>query len=127
MEVEFTYRVTGIEGWDALQASGTRAAELNKNISYFNVGRADTDDGGYVVIRSGGHDQSAIVRRIVSPIRAIFHRAKIDTARIQLIGQRIMPTGRSLTHEEGRTPKGTFATESLVDMLADAAKVEKVP
>lgn len=127
MEVEFTYRVAGGDGRGELEEACIRAVALNPHFSSYEL---LTYDGGgdehfYVTLRSVGHDKSAIARRIVAPIRSVFHRAKIDTSRIQLIGQRVMPTGRSLTAEEGRTRKGTFADESLNEMLADAAKVER--
>lgn len=125
MEVEFTYRVQGREGEAELEAACARAVQLNPHFSSYGIGAADDDDGFYVTLRSVGHDKSAIARRIVAPIRSVFHRAKIDTGRIQLIEQRVMPTGRSLTAEEGRTRKGTFADESLNEMLADAARVER--
>lgn len=126
MEVEFTYRVTGSVGMEELEAACERAVKLNPAFSGYGIGATEDDDGFYVCMRSEGHDRSAITRRIVAPIRSVFHRAKISTDRISLIGQRVMPTGRSLSHEEGRTKKGTFADESLSTMLADAARVEKL-
>lgn len=126
MEVEFTYSISGRDGYEELEAACERAVMLNPHFSGFEIGDGETDDTFYVALRSTGHDRSAITRRIVAPIRSVFHRAKISTDRIQLIGQRVMPTGRSLSHEEGRTPKGTFADESLSAMLADAARVEKL-
>jgi hypothetical protein len=126
MEVEFTYRVNGFEGAEELEAACERAVQLNPAFSSYNIDTFDDDGGLYVRLRSTGHDKSAITRRIVAPIRSVFHRAKISTDRISLIGQRVMPNGRSLTAEEGRTKKGTFADESLIQMLADAARVEKL-
>lgn len=126
MEVEFTYRVTGREGYEELENACERAVLLNPHFSSYGMGADDDDDGFFVCMRSTGHDRSAISRRVVAPIRSVFHRAKINPDRILLIGQRIMPTGRNLRHEDGRTPKGTFADESLSTMLADAARVEKL-
>lgn len=126
MEVEFTYQVSGGENWPELEAACERAIRLNKNFTNFALlPPGDDEDCGYVSMRSAGHDQSAIRRRIMAPIRAVFHRAGVTTDRIMLIEQRIVPNGRHLTVAEGRTPKGTFASESLAEMMADAAKVEE--
>lgn len=126
MEVEFTYSIRGYEGYEELEAACERAVQLNPHFSGYEMGAGEDDSRFYVALRSTGHDRSAITRRIVAPIRSVFHRAKIDTGRISLIGQRIMPTDRNLRHEDGRTRKGTFADESLSTMLADAARVEKL-
>lgn len=128
MEVEFSYKVTGAAGREELEVACERAVQLNPAFSSYELGLYDGEDDEHllVVLRSTGHDRSAITRRIVAPIRSVFHRAKIDPSRISLIGQRVMPTGRSLTAEEGRTRKGTFADESLIQMLADAARVERL-
>lgn len=125
MEVEFTYQVSGTERWQELEAACERAVRLNPHFTNFAIlPPGDGEDHGYVSMRSAGHDQSAIRRRIMAPIRAVFHRAKVTTDRIMLIEQRVVPNGRHLTVAEGRTPKGTFADESLAEMMADAAKVK---
>lgn len=126
MEVEFSYSIQGYEGYEELEAACERAVQLNPAFSGYELGGGEDDSRFYVALRSTGHDRSAITRRIVAPIRSVFHRAKIDPCRISLIGQRVMPNGRSLTADEGRTRKGTFADESLIQMLADAARVEKL-
>ena len=125
MEVAFTYRVTGHEGWAEMEAACVRAAGLNKNFTGFALlPPGEEEEAGYVVLQSHGHDRSAITRRIMAPIRAIFHRAKISTDRIQLIEQRVLPNGRALTVAEGRTPKNTFTDGSLREMLRDGATME---
>lgn len=125
MEVEFTYQVSGTEKWQELEAACERAVRLNPHFTNFALlPPGDSEEHGYVSMRSSGHDASAIRRRIVAPIRSVFHRAGVTTDRIMLIEQRVVPNGRSLTHAEGRTPKGTFASESLAEMMADAAKLE---
>jgi hypothetical protein len=125
MEVAFTYRVTGHEGWAEMEAACVRAAGLNKNFTGFALlPPGEGEDAGYVVLQSHGHDRSAITRRIIAPIRAIFHRAKVAPERIALIEQRVLPNGRALTVAEGRTPKNTFTDPSLREMMKDNAKVE---
>jgi hypothetical protein len=125
MEVYFTYKVTGHDSWDRLEEACNRAARLNKNFTNFAVlPPGEGEDYGLVLLCSAGHDQSAIRRRIIAPIRSIFHRAGIEGARISLIEQRVAPNGRHRTVAEGRAPKGTFMADSLGDMLADAARDE---
>lgn len=125
MEVAFTYRVSGHEGWAEMEAACERAAALNKNFTGFALlPPGEEEEAGYIVLQSAGHDRSAIVRRIMAPIRAIFHRAKVSTDRIQLIEQRVLPNGRGLTVAEGRTPKNTFTDGSLREMLKDHAKFD---
>lgn len=124
MEVEFTYQVSGHDGWNELEAACVRAAAMNPHFTGFGIlPPGEDEEHGYVALRSSGHDRSAIRRRIMAPIRSVFHRAKISTDRIMLIEQRVLPNGRSLTTEQGRTPKGTFADESLGEMLSDVAKL----
>ena len=118
MEVAFTYKVTGHENWAELEAACERAAGLNKNFTGFAVlPPGDEEEAGYVVLQSHGHDRSAITRRIMAPIRSIFHRAKVDPQRINLIEQRVLPNARALTVAEGRTPKYTFMDASLREMM----------
>lgn len=128
MEVEFSYTISGVtpEQVEALEFQCARTATLNRHLTGYEVG--DLVNGDLeLLLRSGGHDRSAIVRRIVAPIRGIFARAKIPIASITLTGSRIMPNGRNLTLAEGRTPKGTFTDPSLRQMLADqGAKVEEL-
>lgn len=122
MEVEFTYQVTGTDSWEELEAACERAIRLNKNFTNFALlPPGGGEEHGYISLRSSGHDRSAIRRRIVAPIRSIFHRAGVAPSRIMLIEQRVLPNGRHLTVAEGRTPKGTFADESLAEMMSDAA------
>ena len=124
MEVAFTYLVSGHEGWAELEAACERAASLNKNFTGFAVlPPGEEEEAGYVVLQSTGHDRSAIVRRILAPIRAIFHRAKIAPERINLIEQRVLPNGRALTAAEGRTPKNTFTDGSLREMMQEHANL----
>lgn len=139
VEVEFTYLVqpATAEQRDAFEAAAERTAALNKHLSGYDVGPTIPAGGGNgsrmpvgddaqsftARLYSGGHDRSAITRRIVAPIRNLFHRAGIPVTSIHLTGTRIMPTGRSLTADTGRTPKGTFTDPSLRQMLADDAKV----
>lgn len=108
----------------AIRAAGERAVKLNKNFSGFSIDAEGEDGRVRVALRSTGHDRSAIVRRIVSPIRSIFHRAGVASQRIHLMEQRVVPNGRSLTLEQGRTPKNTFTDPTLRSMLADAARLE---
>jgi hypothetical protein len=122
MEVAFTYRVTGHECWAEMEAACERAAALNKNFTGFAIlPPGDEEEAGYVVLQSTGHDRSAITRRILAPIRSIFHRAKVAPERINLIEQRVLPNGRALTVAEGRTPKNTFADPSLREMMREHA------
>lgn len=134
VEVEFTYLIqpATAEQRDAFEASAERTAALNRHLTGYGVGELVTDRFDFlasqepwfpVQLYSGGHDRSAITRRIVAPIRNLFHRAGIPVTSIHLTGTRIMPSGRSLTHDTGRTPKGTFTDPSLRQMLADDAKV----
>lgn len=119
------YRVTGTDRWDELQAAAERAVALNRNFSGFTIERpSDGAVEGTVRLRSRGHDRSAITRRIVAPIRAVFHRAGVTPNRIMLLQQTVLPTGRNKTLTEGRTPPGTFATAELRQMLADGATMD---
>lgn len=125
MEVSFTYKITGGEGWAELQASCDRALKVNQRFTGFDVlPPGDGETHGYVIMCTEGHDRSAIVRRMVAPIRAVFTRARIASTRIQLMEQRVLPTKRNLTLAEGRTPPGTFADASLAEMLRDAAAAD---
>lgn len=128
MEVEFVYHITGRGNWEELRHAAERAVRLNRNFTGFDIEPpADGEDSGVARLRSSGHDRSAISRRIVSPIRALFQRAGVTHDRITLMQQTVTPNGRSLKLNEGRTPKGTFATAELPEMLADAAKVDELP
>jgi hypothetical protein len=128
MEVEFTYLVTGHEKWTELEAACERAVRLNSNFQGFAIlPPSEEEDHGFVSLRSGGHDRTAITRRILAPIRSIFHRAGVSIDRIHLIEQRVVPNGRHKTLAEGRTPQGTFADGSLRQMLRDHASVEELP
>lgn len=126
MELEFTYRIMGHDGWDELEAAAARAVTLNRNFSFQAVLRPDgggADIGyGFLTLRTTGHDKSAITRRIVAPIRSIFIRAKVTSDRIQLISSRVMPTMRSATVEEGRAPMGTYTPPELKHILADEGR-----
>lgn len=122
MEVEFTYRITGREGWDRLEAACERAAKLNPRFSGYDITLPSVNDDGTISLRSVGHDRTQIVRRMVAPIRAVFHRAQIHWTRIHLIEQRVMPTKRNLTKETGRTPMNTYADPSLREMLKEHAQ-----
>lgn len=123
MQVEFTYRITGLTeaGWELLAAEVAKTGALNKRITSHEIMPPTDSDlsGGYIVLVSGGHDRSAITRQIVRPIITMFHRAKVATHQIQLTGTRILPTGRNATLAEGRTPQGTFTDPALGQMLAD--------
>lgn len=124
MEVAFTYQVTGREGWAEIQAACERAAALNKNFTGFAVAPpSEEEEAGYVVLQSHGHDRSAVTRRIMAPIRSIFHRAKVAPERISLIEQRVLPNARALTVAEGRTPKYTFMDASLREMMHEHTKM----
>lgn len=122
MDVEFTYKITGAsdEMWTALEVACERAVKLNQNfVSYALARPQEGEDVGQGVFIAHGHDQSAIKRKIVAPIRSLFIRAAIPISMIQLISTRIMPNGRSLTLTEGRTPKNTFTDPNLAQMMAD--------
>lgn len=122
VEVEFVYKITGCspEQWQQLQAAVDYVTAHNENFSHAEIlPPGEQDTFGYAVMRSTGHDKSAIMRRIVRPIRAVFIRAQIPIANVQLVSNSILPTGRNLTADEGRTPKGTFTSPMLRDMLAD--------
>lgn len=128
MEVEFVYEVSGPDRWEELEAAAARAVKLNRNFTSYQIEvPAEGQTFGTVRLCSSGHNRSAIARRIVAPIRAVFHRAGVTPDRIRLIQQTIRPSGRHLTAEQGRTPKGTFASQELGQMLADAAKLEPSP
>lgn len=122
MEVEFVYHITGNAGLEDLEAAASRAHTLNANIGGYQV-EADGDDIT-VRIRSKGHDRTAVARRLVAPIRAIFHRAGIATSRITLYQQTVLPNGRHKTAEQGRTPAGTFHTAEIHQMIGDAAMLD---
>lgn len=122
MDVEFTYKISGADKdtWDRLEAACGRAMTLNRNFVSCALSRPEEgQDLGQGVFVAQGHDQSAIKRKIVAPIRSLFIRAAIPISMIQLTGTRILPNGRSLTLPEGRTPKGTFTDPNLGQMLAD--------
>lgn len=122
MDVEFTYKITGASAdmWEALEAACHRAARLNPAfVDYSLYPPQGDEDSGQALFVSRGHDQSAIKRRIVAPIRTLFIRAKITVPMIQLTGTRVLPNGRSLTVAQGRTPKYTFTDPNLGQMLAD--------
>lgn len=127
MEVEFVYRITGRDNWDALDAACRRATTLNSaTFSGYTI-EAPTEDSdeGIVRLRATGHDRSAITRKVVAPIRAVFLRAAISHTRIQLMQQTITPTRRNLTLDQGRTPMYTYATSDLQRMMDDAGRVER--
>jgi len=122
MEVEFTYKITGAspQQWAALETACERAHRLNRNLAGYTLSPPQEDEeSGQAVFLSTGHDQSAIKRKIVAPIRILFLKAGIVVDKIQLTGTRVLPTGRSLTLEQGRTPKNTFTDPNLGQMLAD--------
>lgn len=119
MEVEFTYAVTVTDTQhEQLDAAATRAVELNPYITWYQLSEI-RDGRATLAIRSGGHDRSQITRRFVAPVRALFTRAKIPVRHVQLISSLLVPTARSLTLAEGRTPQGTFTDPALRQMLAD--------
>lgn len=119
MEVEFTYAVALTEEQrEALDVACDRAMTLNRNITGYQLSEI-RDGSAILAIRSGGHDRSQITRRIVHPIRSVFTRAKIPARNVRLISSLLVPTGRSLTLEQGRTPKGTFTDPALRQMLSD--------
>lgn len=123
MELEFTYRITGSGGWDELEAAAQRAMAIGRHFSGYHIAPWPADnDSGYLILRSTGHDKSAVTRRIIAPIRNLFIRAGISNDRIQLIGSRIMPTMRSATVAEGRAPVGTYTPPELKHMLADEGR-----
>lgn len=122
MDVEFTYKITGASAdmWEALEAACVRAAKLNPAfVDYALYPPQEDQDCGQALFVSRGHDQSAIKRRIVAPIRTLFLKAKIAVPMIQLTGTRVLPNGRSLTVAQGRTPKYTFTDPNLGQMMAD--------
>lgn len=121
MEVEFVYWITGREKHEDLEAAADRAHNLNPHIASYQL---DAEENGLTLrIRAQGHDRSAVARRLVAPIRAIFHRAGVTPDLITLRQQTVLPNGRHKTLADGRTPKGTYATQELGQMIADAAKM----
>lgn len=126
MEVEFTYIVTVTdEQHAALDAAAQRAVALKTQIARYTL--SSTADGKAIlnVTSAPGHDRTAITRRFAAPIRALFTRAKIPVKHIQLISSLLVPTARSLTLAEGRTPPGTFTDPALRQMLADYGAARK--
>lgn len=122
MEVECTYRVTVVDAaaWTALADAAERAVRLNRNLTSYRIDTPEEgQEEGFIHFTSCGHDKTAIVRRIIAPIRSVFTRAGIDASRVQVVATRILPNGRSLTAEQGRTPKGTFTDPMLRQILAD--------
>ena len=119
MEIEFVYRVAVTdEQHQQLDAAAQRAVTLNRHITGYQL--ADPIDGYTVLaIRSGGHDRTQISRRFVAPIRSIFTKAKIPAQKVQLVSSLLVPNGRSLTLDTGRTPQGTFTDPALRQMLRD--------
>lgn len=119
MEVEFVYRVAATEEQHAaLDAAATRAVTLNRNITSYQLAPL-TDGHAILAIRSGGHDRSQITRRFVAPVRSLFTKAKIPAKSVQLVSSLLVPNGRSLTLETGRTPQGTFTDPALRQMFRD--------
>lgn len=116
------YKINTVDNddWARLAAALGYVAAHNDAIVFHEILEpGDGDTHGYVIIRSSGHDRAAITRKIIRPIRAIFIRAKLPTDKVQVVSSSIRPTGRSLSLEEGRTPKNTFTPPMLRDMLAD--------
>src|SRR5262245_26958152 len=119
VEVEFTYLVTVTpEQHTALHAAASRAVELNPYITWYKLSNRDSDQA-VLAVRSTGHDRSHTTPRFVAPVRSLFTRAKTPAKHIRLISSLLVPTRRSLTLDEGRTPQGTFTDPALRQMLAD--------
>lgn len=130
MEVEFTYIVHVTDDQHAaLSEAADRAVALKTQIARYTLSTVADGKAVFNVTSAPGHDRTAITRRFAAPIRALFTRAKIPAKHIQLISSLLVPTARSLTLEQGRTPSGTFTDPALRQMLADygAARQREEP